>query len=259
MEDFAGFYARCFEKYESSCTRLHFFNQPFTKRQFSSLLVGKGKALSLNSLQDAYLGFVVIKRLPRTFIGRTCLKTYGSDNGRRIYPILRGYPVGLFGLDLEVKETLGFQEQDGGVAACATSALWTVFQGTGKMFQHAIPSQLEITKMATQIPDEDVPGILPSRGLTGRQEIFAIRQLGLEADHTNAQDQFNMVGSIYAYLRAGIPLLLRVILYDVSFRPYAKRIGGHAIAVTGFSLGGQDTIPYNSLRFRLRATRIDKI
>lgn len=121
-EDYAGYYARCFGKYESSCTRLHFFNRSFTSRQFSFTLMGKGKTLSERGMQESYLGFVVVKKLPQTFIGRTCLKTYGDDGGRRFYPTLRRYQVGLYGLALEVKETIGFQEQDKGVAACATSS-----------------------------------------------------------------------------------------------------------------------------------------
>ncbi len=259
MEDYAGFYVRCFGKYGSSCTRLHFFDRPFTPKQFEYTIKGRGRALREADLQKSYLGFVVVKRLPKTFIGKTCLRTYASDNGRRYYPTLRSYPVGLFGLNLHVNETLGFQEQDRGASACATSALWTVFQGTGKLFQHNIPSPVEITQMATQIPEEAVPGILPSRGLTGRQEISAIRQLGLEADYTNAQDQFNLTGSVYAYLRAGVPLLLNVSLYDVSAQRYAVHRGGHAVAVTGFSLGRTSAQPYGPHRFKLRATRIDKL
>ncbi len=259
MEDYAGYYARCFGKYDSLCTRLHFFDLPFSARQFAFTLMGKGKTLSDKILQASYLGFVVVKKLPKTFIGRTCLKTYGSDNERRQYPALRRYKVGLYGLKLSVRETLGFQEQDKGVAACATSALWSVFQGTGKLFQHAIPSPVEITRMATQIPDIESPGTFPSRGLTGRQEISAIRQLGLEADHSDAQDVFNLVGSVYAYLRAGIPLLLRVKLYDISHTPYAKPMGGHAIAVTGFSLGRDQLLTYGLREFRLRSTLIDKL
>lgn len=259
MEDYAGFYARCFGKYESSCSRLHFFSQSFTSKQFAQLLLGRSRTLNEANLHESYLGFIVVKKLPQTFVGRTCLKTYGSDGGRRIYPTLRAYPVGLYGLNLSVDKTLGFQEQDRGAAACATSALWTVFQGTGRLFQHSIPSQVEITKMATQIPDEEVPGILPSRGLTGRQEIYAIRQLGLEADHTSAQDEFNLTGSVYAYLRFGIPLLLRVTLFDVSAAPLPKMKGGHAIAVTGFSLGRPTVMPYGPSAFRLRATRMDKL
>ncbi len=259
MEDFAGYYARCFGKYESSCTRLHFFDKSFTPRQFGFTLIGRGRTLSSQRLQDSYLGFVVVKKLPITFIGRTCLRTYGSDNGRRYYPTLRRYPVGLFGLSLSVNETLAFQEQDRGAAACATSALWTVLQGTGKLFQHTIPSPVEITRLATQIPDETVPGILPSRGLTGRQEIYMLRQLGLEVDYTNAQGEFIMTGSVYAYLRAGIPLLLRIVLYDTSYTPYAKLVGAHAIAVTGFSLGRNKSIPYGLQQFKLRTTRIDEL
>jgi hypothetical protein len=259
MEDYAGYYARCFGKYDSSCTRLHFFSRSFTARQFSFTLTGRGQTLSETDLKKSYLGFVVVKKLPKTFIGRTCLRTYGSDNDRRWYPALRRYQVGLYGLELSVDETLGFQEQDKGVAACATSALWAVFQGTGKLFQHAIPSPVEITRMATQIPDLDVPGTFPSRGLTGRQEISAIRQLGLEAEHTAAQNEFNLAGSVYAYLRAGIPLLLRVSLYDISHKPHAKNMGGHAIAVTGFSLGRDKLLTFGPQKFRLRSTLINKL
>ncbi|MFH1686255.1 MAG: hypothetical protein ABIE70_01880 [bacterium] len=267
MEDYAGFYARCFGKYESSCTRLHFFDRSFTERQFAFTLLGRGRKLSPRDLQDSYLGFIVVKKLPVTFVGRTCLKTYDPHGGRRFYPTLRQYKVGLYGVNLIVKRTLAFQEQDRGASACATSALWSVFQATGKLFQHAIPSPVEITQLATQIPDEEVPGILPSRGLTGRQEIYAIRQLGLEAEHTSAQNvsdttglaYYSLTGPVYAYLRAGIPLLLRVTLYDTSYSPFARCWDGHAVAVTGFSLGRSRAVPYQDWGFKTRDTRIDKI
>ena len=131
LEDYAGYYVRCFHKYERTCTRLHFFDQLFTSRQLKYTILGKCRTLTSKILQKSYLGFVVVKKLPQTIIGRTCLKTYESDNGRRVFPIIRNYPVGLFGQHLDVKSTLAFQEQDRAAAACATSALWTVFHGTG--------------------------------------------------------------------------------------------------------------------------------
>ena len=67
---------------------------------------------------------------------------------------------------LRVK-SLSFQEQDHEVAACATSALWSIFHGTGKMFQHPILSPVEITKVAFEIMPLDTraqahnPTLLP--------------------------------------------------------------------------------------------------
>ena len=37
------------------------------------------------------------------------------------------------------------------MAACATSALWSLFQKTAKIFQHSIPSPVEITKIDTDM------------------------------------------------------------------------------------------------------------
>jgi len=258
LEDYAGYYVRCFNYYRSRCTRLHFFDRSFTKKQFLYTLIGKGRILTSSKLQDSYLGFIVLKPLPKTFVGRTCLRTYEPDGGRRCYPILREYPVSLFGLNLKVRWTLAFQEQDSVVAACATSALWTTLHGTGKKFQHVIPSPVEITRMATSIPEERMPGTLPNRGLSGRQEAHVIRQIGLEPRVFDAYNPENLKGAVYSYLRAGIPLLLRQTMFDVSPKPRPNLPAGHAVAVTGFRLGGA-LVPEGKDRFLLRASRIDEL
>ncbi|MEE9442606.1 MAG: hypothetical protein V3V99_08050 [candidate division Zixibacteria bacterium] len=259
MEDYAGFYSRCFDQYERLCTRLHFFKLEFSPQFFGTILINRSKEKKALNFNESYLGFIVVKKLPKTFIGRTCLVTYGPNNGRRHFPILREYPVSLFGINLTVNKTLAFQEQDQGAAACATSALWSLFQGTGKLFQHPIPSPVEITQIATKFPDENAPGSLPSRGLTGRQEIFAVRQLGLEADHIDAQQYANLQGAVYAYLKAGIPLLLRVSLFEQSNSSPPKYIANHAMAVTGFSLGTKECVPYGPTKILLKSSQIDKL
>ena len=43
-------------------------------------------------MQKTDIGFVVIKPLPKTIFGRTCLKTYDVDQGRRHY-ITRNYDI----------------------------------------------------------------------------------------------------------------------------------------------------------------------
>lgn len=261
LEDYAGYYARCFPNYRRRCIRLHFFSLEFTDETLEALLSGAKTKLSQDTLQDAYLGFIVIKPLPQTVIGRTCLRTY-RDQARRHYPVTRSYDVNLFGLALSV-ETLAFQEQDEVVSACATSALWSLFQSTGVTFQHAIPTPLQITRSAARkTPMRS--RVLPNSGLHKSEIAHAIHKVGLEPEVVGiGDDQIRedlLRANIYAYLKGGIPVLLGAEIYDIIDDPPIKR-EDHAIAITGFSLGKTDPQSY-SLReseLKLTAFRMDKL
>ena len=232
LEDFAAYYVRCFESYDRYCSRLHFFDIRFTGKDLERYLSGDEVFLTGDSLQEAYLGFIVVKHLPKFVIGRTCLKTYDGDNERRRYPITRTYSAHLFGMTLEVK-TLAFQEQDRTAAACATSSLWSVFQGTGKLFDHKIPSPVKITEAATRF----VPSIartFPNHGLTVFQMADAMRDVGLEpqiiqlSNSESVHSISDLKKLVYGYLGCGIPIALGLQIPVLN--------GGHAVAVTGFSL-----------------------
>lgn len=255
LEDFAGYYVLCFRPYERKCTRLHFFSMAFGAEQFEGLLRGNG-ALKSDEVRTAYLGFVVVKPLPQTIVGRTCLATYAVE-GRRNYPITRDYEINLFGLPLRVK-SLAFQEQDHVVAACATSALWSAFHGTGMLFQHPIPSPVEITKAATaHFPLET--RALPSRGLSSEQMAHAIRNVGLEPLLVKANNEHVLKSTAYAYLTGKVPVLLGLLLQDRSVSGAPVIIGKHAVAITGFSMGKSRSTPINGTRFFLKASKMDKI
>ncbi|MEW8223147.1 MAG: hypothetical protein AB2729_12460 [Candidatus Thiodiazotropha taylori] len=256
LEDYSGYYVRCFKDYGRKCTRVHFFNNEIPKDDFDKLLNGEETTLTLGRLSDSYLGFIVVKPLPQAIIGRTCLKTYPCED-RRYFPITRDYPVSLFGIPLVAKDTLAFQEQDSVVAACATSALWSVLHGTGITFQHPIPSPVEITKAATEhLPTESRS--FPNHGLTSHMMAHAIRSVGLEPFLVRAQNIDILKATIYAYLRTGNAAILGFDLYDTSVVPN-EPIGMHAVAVTGYSIGLPNTTPIGPTKFHLRATRIDKI
>lgn len=213
LDDFAGYYVRCFERYDRVCTRFHFFSTAFSSKDFSKFLCGDINGISSDSLSESYLGFIVLKPLPQTLIGRTCLKTYPPE-GRRHFPITRPYHANLYGLDLTV-DSLAFQEQDQVVAACATSALWSVFQGTGLLFQHQILSPFAITEAASErFPVEE--RTLPNRGLTTAMMVHAIRRLGLEPHLVNVSEEYVLKGTLYAYLRGHIPMILGIELIDTS-------------------------------------------
>jgi hypothetical protein len=258
-EDHSEYYVRCFDDYEKTCRRLHFFDHAFSPEEFQALIQGAGTPLTKEILQNHYLGFAVIKPLPLTVVGRTCLRVYPS-NGTRHYPIGRDYKVNLFGLSLECKDTLAFQEQDSVVAACATSALWSVFHGTGILFHHQIPSPAQITKLATKhVP---VPNrTFPNSGLSTEMMATAISAVSLEPHLENISKLYWLKCTAYAYLRAKIPFILGAHLVDCTSNP-ATSVGKHAVAVTGYNLGGTDYDPPVDPafgRFQLEATKIDKL
>ena len=234
LEDFSAYYVRCFRTYERTCQRLHFFRTPFAKRQWDSLLERAGNQLRASDLQREreYVGFVVGRPLPLAVIGRTCLAPPLDARNAAHYPTTREYDVNLCGISLRV-ETLGFQEQDEFAAKCATAALWSAFQGTAKLFQHAIPSPVEITQHATSISPFGGRAI-PNLGLTDEQIGHAIRQVGLEPLLINAFASEVLKATAYAYLRGKIPLLLNIRLED----PVTKGVPeqSHEVAVTGYRL-----------------------
>ncbi|MGO9572076.1 MAG: hypothetical protein ACLP5H_31525 [Desulfomonilaceae bacterium] len=258
FDDFSAYYVSCFRPYGRLCSRLHFFNLPFTSDEFCSLLGGETSPITPDKLQDHYLGFIVVKPLPVAVVGKTCLRTYSDDPVRRHFPISRTYEAHLFGPTLTV-DTLAFQQQDSVVAACASSALWAVFQGTGKLFHHRIPSPVEITRLALANPQSEAR-TLPNKGLYPAEIACAIRGVGLEPFPIEAKDEYNFKGNLYSYLKGRIPLLMAVSLEGVlNDEALHYDLGHHAVAVTGYSLGKAAPVPHPETGFLLKATRIDKI
>jgi hypothetical protein len=257
LEDYSSYYVRSFKEYRRSCIRIHFFSFDFTKEDFSKVLKGEHTdgSIFVAKLQESYLGFMVVKPLPVTIIGKTCLVTYETA-GRRYFPAVRTYQANLFGIPLSV-DSLAYQEQDSIVSACASSAVWTVFHGTGILFQHALPSPVEITKWATKhFPFANRH--FPNKGLTAEQMSLAIREVGLEPFLFNARSMDVLRASVYAYLKAKIPVVLGFSLWDLTKTP--PLFGKHAVAVTGYSLGDSVGSDYDGIHgLRLSGSRIDKI
>lgn len=232
LEDFAGYYVRCFQEYNRHCKRLHFFRFDFDETLIDSAIRAQ-EPDQIDKLTASYLGFIVLKPLPSTIIGRTCLRTYPDDNRSRSFPVCQSYSANLFGLPLSVV-SLPFQEQDRDVAACATSSLWSALHATAETFGHSIPSPLEITKSAeSAAPLES--RMLPNRGLNTLQMAAAIRSVGLEPLVLKADDPGAVKSAAYAYLRARIPVLLNATILDIKAN---RKIGRHAMVLSGFSTQG---------------------
>ncbi len=253
LEDYSSYYVKSFKPYNRFCSRLHFFTSQFTNDEFRAILNRKSSKFDSNSLQSSYLGFIVLKPLPKTFIGRTCLKTYPYENNR-YFPFIRIYNVNLFGINLTVS-SIAYQEQDSIVSACASSAIWTAFQSTGVLFQHSIPSPVEITKNALKyFPYANRH--FPNKGLTAEQMAHAIRNVGLEPFLINASNYDNVKATVYAYHKAKIPLVLGMNLIDCSTKGIV--LGKHAVTITGYNLGS-NLKKFNGQDFLLTSSKIEKI
>ncbi len=62
--DYAGYYASCFQPIDRYCRRLHFFSEEFVDDDLELLLRGFVSPITRESLNDNYLGFLVVKPLP---------------------------------------------------------------------------------------------------------------------------------------------------------------------------------------------------
>lgn len=269
LEDYAAYYARCFQSFKRFCRRIHFFAHEFNQDDLSSALES-GVSPLFDDLRRSYLGFIVVRPLPNRIIGRTCLSTYPDTEAIiREFPALRSYEVNLFGIALKV-QSVAFQEQDREVAACATSALWSLFQKTGVLFHHGFPSPVEITRAATA-SDKEGSRSLPNDGLTARQQANAIRSVGLEPfligmpESGIARKWDYLRAVIYAYSGLGLPVLISLDLQNLEKPtenqvPKAPRsMGFHAVTAVGHRLGANPAGNIKDGGPHLTATRLSRI
>jgi hypothetical protein len=243
LDDVANYYVKSFKDIPRRCRRLHFFRQKFTSEAFERALLGgdaetgEGErdtgapatkkaptVLSSEDLQNSYLGFVVVRPLPKAIIGRTVLATYDNDSGRRHYCATKEYEAHLFGIRLSVR-SLAYQQQDTVLAACATVSLWSAFQKTAELFGTITPTPATITRAANHSFYDTRP--LPSRGLRTEQMARAIRDVGLEPELVECGPYVPLLSVLYGYLQLGLPVVLGI---DI------EGLGGHAVTVTGYSL-----------------------
>lgn len=238
LEEFSSFYSTSSRGYQNICSRLHFFSRSVDRRLVASAAGGSERARAV--LQDAYLGFVVIRPIGSAPFGRTVMRWYDDPTPLtpRVVEPSRPYVCHLAGIKLTVKG-LAWQQQDSGVGACATIALWTMLHSIAFDDYHAIPTTSDITRFAHRTASLG-QRVFPSRGLTLWQMCEAIKESGLapivcEGDVQLAGTRTGFSRARFAsycasLIRSGYPVLLGGELDGVE---------GHAICCVGF----RDTSP----------------
>jgi len=234
IQDVALFYARSLRDYHNYGQRWHFFTDTLSQEEWhqrfqNATLTSRGEHSV--TLQRSYLGFTVVRPLPGSPVGRTVLHTYGptTDSGHtRVFPTLRDYPVHLAGFTLTVRG-LAFQQQDQGVSACATTALWSSLQNVAHMEELHVPTPAEITQAASRyLLSASAGRVLPSEGLTVQQLCEATRAAGLHplvVPSTSVEDDR---AQIFGYINSGFAPVLAIRLIGTD--------EGHAVCGVGVKL-----------------------
>ena len=225
LNDYASYYSLCYKSYARETKRIHFFSSKFSLRTFNSA-ISSSKSIS-NRIWKNYLGYIVAKPLPDAVIGPTLLKTYGNLNGHERFYCARKYHLNIFGKKLAI-QSLAFQEQDTIVSACATTAIWSAFHKTVKLFQTPVPDPSEITRSAGNLYFNSGRSF-PNHGLDLYQIGKAIESNHLVSELRNNESQLQKLYwlkcFIYSYLKMGIPVLLGIEIKDT---------GLHLITLTGY-------------------------
>lgn len=217
LDDYATYYVRCYKPFDRLCKRLHFFRAEISPSEFQDAISSQEQP----SFLKEYLGFIVARPLPDTVIGRTILESNPAVQGAE-FPCTKSYDVNLFGLSLQIKRSLAFQEQDMVLAACATLALWSAFHKAAEEFHTPQPTPSAITTAATRAIS-DVRRF-PSHDLSIYQITDAIRWVGLEPEVIPVRAGLPLLSILFGYMNLGIPPILIVEIGDQA----------HAVAVVGY-------------------------
>ena len=241
LEDFSNYYVKRFGNDGYVCSRLHFFKCPISHNDMDELLLGRPDAkLTAEYLQENYLGFIVVKPLTKTFVGKTCLRVVGEPNlgpGVR-KKIARRYDVSLFGIDLYV-DSIAFQEQDKVVAACATTAVWTALHGFPGRDVRSVTSCSQITTTALDLEDSSGNGF-PNLELSNEQIQRALDAEGLRYHTTQLRERSSdwFADYVAAHVDSNLPIILTGMVYGLNRAPERKldvvARGGHAITLLGY-------------------------
>jgi hypothetical protein len=236
MEDHSVFYSKSLHpSHKNRCRRVHFFRgisyreiEPYLREIVEHSRAGGESRFDIyrsrcrEFSESHYLGFAVIKPLRGSPVGRTVLVPPPEASPRP----LPGFVAHLLGVELHVSG-VPFQQQDVGVSACATTALWSSLSVSAAMepLGHAAPAQITTLAAKDSLP---FGRAMPSEGLNTAQMCQAVQALGAAPSLLRADDYEDARGYLYSALRSGLAPVL-VLNRESS-------LDAHAVAAVGMIL-----------------------
>lgn len=244
IDDYSAFYSKSLHPYPNWCQRIHFFSlgKEAVRNRIKNLTSRRAKSKDTQRdikfqrecedfSREAYLGYCVIKPLSGSPVGRTVLRHYEekAENGfLRKFNCTRTYKVHLNVIELSVCGLI-FQQQDQGVSACATTALWSSLNKTKEFEEIGSSTPAKITKLAsTYLLRHGRP--MPSSGLSVEQMCQAIQAVGLSPDLISAKRPQNKLEPVKSYLYSAVTSgYAPILLLEDGTR-------GHAVTVAGIKV-----------------------
>lgn len=238
LEDFSKYYAKSFNNGGYKSARLHFFSEKTSHKAIDKFLFDGLEDENITAWKGSYLGFIVIKPLAETFIGKTCLKPYSSflDPQKKTYKkiLTKDYHVDLFGIDLVVK-SVAFQEKDTVTSVSATTSLWSAFHALKWNDVKEVTSCNEILINAVNHVI-DSKNTFPQNELTTKQILRAIDIEGLKHHELKLEKMdyvlFHEVVKIH--IDSGLPLIFGLEVESLENKDNESHLGFHAVTILGY-------------------------
>jgi hypothetical protein len=259
LSEFAAFYCTSTAGYPNVCVRVHYFDADVDRDGLERAVAGD--EAERDRLQAAYLGFIVLRPIPKTPLGRTVLRAYPDQTPDlpRVVDPFRRYTSNIAGLTLRV-DGLAWQQQDVGVGACATVALWSMLHSSAFDDRHVVPTTAEVTRIAHG-PGLSTLRAFPSKGLNFGQLVATLRDSGfapLVVPGDVGGDRFrreHFSAALAAFIRSGYPAIIAGA--HVKQRPDGSYddLGGHAVCAVGFRQASASPPAAGSLEFEDAATQ----
>jgi len=234
MEDYSVFYSKSLYPYSNYCRRIHFFaiGQPYLTTELRRLLAISDRSAFREACsqfsEKHYLGFSVVRPLLGCPVGRTVLRCFPERKDKthaRRFDCACDYSAHLLGVHLSVRG-LAFQQQDLGVSACATTALWSALQRARELEGNGPATPAQITMRASQFA---LPfgRPMPSEGLSLDQMCQAVQSFGY-APNLFRTDHFDVSrGLLYSSVLSSLSPVL--ILARGNDRRHAVTVAGMKI------------------------------
>ncbi len=245
---YASFYIHGFRHIDRTSTRLHFFSEPFSRRQLTTLE-------SNPRIRESYLGYCVLRPLTVRKVGRAVLAPPPADADKRFVLAQSAFPANVGACQLTA-EGSAYIEQDRRVAACASCAIWMSSANMSDYMETPTPTPAEITSLATRNLVGD--RALPSESLTPEQMMQALHAIGYQPALTAVLDRQHAMSVLYPHIESRIAPILLVQLLE----------GFHAITAVGHTycpdgpLSQQTQIPWargESISFWRSSCWVDSI
>ncbi|MDQ3031385.1 MAG: hypothetical protein M3Y87_03140 [Myxococcota bacterium] len=255
LQEYVGFYATLVRPPPSTTTRIHFWSTSFDDDAWRGFLLRAADgALDVvqRELADAYLGYVVVRPVPACPIGRTLLRCYEGRASRCYAPAHSLHDVHLNGFTFRVPG-LPFQQQDQGLGACATTALWSALARVMRADGGRAATPLDV---ARAVPGAHGQLIASPEGLELDQMTRAIRALGYSTHVIRPADDNDVFTlALKACVRSGIPVVLRI-----RVQPSGEV---HAVTVVGMRESDEDEgtrdLVIESREHRVRSTGLTRL